>query len=114
MGTVTAGELFEEYLSREARERILADGGGAVELDADSRRAIVDAVMTSGGGCGGDGLPSATFDVALRCALEQLARGRWRIFASASSAAALSAAAAAATAAAAAAAAAAGDADDDA
>ena len=38
MGSVTAGELFEEYLSREARERILADGGGAVELDADARR----------------------------------------------------------------------------
>ena len=28
--SVTAGELFEEYLSREASDRILADGGGAV------------------------------------------------------------------------------------
>ena len=44
--------------------------------------------MTSGGGCGGDGLPSETFDVALACALEQLALGRWRIFASTPSAAA--------------------------
>ena len=78
--SVTAGELFEEYLSREASDRILADGGGAVALDHSARTAIVDAVMSSGGGCGGDDLPSATFDAAIACALEQLARGHFSIF----------------------------------